>query len=111
MPPASLAQRMGIERTTVLRMENSEAEQTISLATLQRAAAALDCDLVYALVPRKPLAEVIDAQARRIVGEQLARVSATMALEAQQTSPDALRTLEQQMTADLLSGPRKALWK
>ena len=71
----------------------------------------LDCELVYALVPRKTLAEQIEHQARSTVREQLARVTATMALEAQQTSEKAIGTLEDEMVKELLSKPRKALWK
>ena len=111
MPAVYLAKRMGIGPTSVLRMESSEAEQTVSLATLRRAAEALDCELVYALVPRKTLAEQIEHQARSTVREQLARVTATMALEAQQTSEKAIGTLEDEMVKELLSKPRKALWK
>ena len=111
MPAVYLAKRMGIGPTSVLRMESSEAEQTVSLATLRRAAEALDCELVYALVPRKALAEQIDHQARSIVREQLARVTATMALEAQQTSQTAVGTLEDDMVRELLSKPKTALWK
>lgn len=43
MPAAHLAQRLGVAPSTVTRMETSEADDTVSLATLRRAAEALDC--------------------------------------------------------------------
>ena len=42
---------MGVTQPTVQRLELSEAEGAIQLKSLRRAAEALDCDLVYALVP------------------------------------------------------------
>jgi hypothetical protein len=49
---------------SVTELERNEAEERITLATLRRAAEALDCTLVYAIVPNKPLeAMVQDAAA------------------------------------------------
>src|SRR5215217_7999866 len=53
MSAADLAERMGVTQSTVARLESSERDGRIQLDTLQRAADALDCDLVYALVPRR----------------------------------------------------------
>ena len=52
MTSAYLAKRLGITLSTATRLELSEAEDRITLATLRRAAEALDCELHYALVPR-----------------------------------------------------------
>jgi hypothetical protein len=41
---------------------------------LQRAADALGCDLVYALVPRQPLEQIVAGRARDVSRDQLARV-------------------------------------
>jgi hypothetical protein len=50
---------------------------------LQRAADALGCDLVYALVPRQPLEQIVAGRARDVSQDELARVDHTMTLEAQ----------------------------
>jgi hypothetical protein len=47
----------------VTRLEQSEASDRIRLDTLRRAADALGCDLVYLLVPRRPLTAVGPADA------------------------------------------------
>src|SRR5277367_2562925 len=47
-----LARRLGTSRQLPLQMEKAEAEDRITLKSLRAAANALDCDLVYALVPR-----------------------------------------------------------
>ncbi|MBU6213543.1 MAG: mobile mystery protein A [Actinomycetales bacterium] len=83
MSAGNLAARMGTAESTVLRMETSETRAAIRLDTLRRAAEALDCDLVYALVPRRGLAETVQAQAERRAAMSLAPVQHTMELEAQ----------------------------
>ena len=55
MTTAQLARRMGIRQPSVVALEQSEVRGTIELATLRRAAEALDCTLVYVLIPNKPL--------------------------------------------------------
>jgi predicted DNA-binding mobile mystery protein A len=64
-------------------MERSEAGGSIRLDTLRRAAEALDCRLVYALVPNQSLEETVDRRAREVAAEELGRVRNTMALEDQ----------------------------
>lgn len=46
-----VAARMGVAPQSLAGIENAEAEGTIKLDTLRRAARALDCTVVYALVP------------------------------------------------------------
>lgn len=48
-----LAKRLNASRREVFRLERSEKEDRIMLGTLRRAAAALECELVYALTPRE----------------------------------------------------------
>lgn len=52
----ALAKRLGVKRQSYARFEETEAQATISLASLQKAANALDCEVVYYLVPRPKLA-------------------------------------------------------
>src|SRR5580658_7650966 len=65
MSSAELATRLGVSQQAVADLERSEAQDTIKLETLRRAADALDCDLAYVLVPRIPLEDEVRAQARR----------------------------------------------
>jgi predicted DNA-binding mobile mystery protein A len=52
-PVVELARRMGVAKAQVFRLEESEQEGRVRLATLRRAAEAMGCELVYALVPRE----------------------------------------------------------
>src|SRR5215510_9154119 len=47
-----LASRMGIARSHLSQIEDAEVRGAVSLRTLERVAHALDCEFVYALVPR-----------------------------------------------------------
>jgi predicted DNA-binding mobile mystery protein A len=53
MPAMEFARRMGVQEREVYRMERAEEESRIELGSLRRAAEALDCELIYALTPRK----------------------------------------------------------
>lgn len=75
---------MGVAQPTVVQLEQSEASGTIQLATLRRAADALNCDLVYALVPRDgSLEATVQTQARRRARAVVHAVDKSMALEDQ----------------------------
>ena len=47
------ARRLRVSLREIYRMERAEEEARIQLGTLRRAAAALDCELIYALAPRR----------------------------------------------------------
>jgi hydroxypyruvate isomerase len=84
--------------------------QTITLDTLERAARALDCTLVYALVPRKPLETVVQERARERALERLRTISHSMALEDQRVAEEDERGQLEQLAQKLIDGPGSALW-
>jgi predicted DNA-binding mobile mystery protein A len=86
MSGVQFAKRLGIRPQSVDALEKSEATGAIQLKTLRRAAEALDCTLVYALVPNDSLSAMVDARARKLALHDLGRVAHSMKLEAQGTS-------------------------
>jgi predicted DNA-binding mobile mystery protein A len=86
MSSAQLAKRLGMKQPSLAEIEQSEVKGTIQLATLRRVAEALDCKLVYALVPNKPLDAIVSARARQVARRRLASVDHTMLLENQKVS-------------------------
>src|SRR5713226_2299751 len=52
MSMQQVASVMGVTRQHVAFLEKSEADERTTLKSLKRAAEALDCELVYALVPK-----------------------------------------------------------
>lgn len=111
MAATHLATRLGVTTSTVTRLERSEADDTISLATLRRTAEALGCELHYALVPKQSLADTLESRARALARQQMASVSHTMALEAQATSPETVEAQTRALAESLLKGSRRALWR
>jgi len=83
MTTAQLASRLGVKQPSVVAIEQSEAKGTIELATLRRVADALDCTLVYTLVPHKPLEAAVRDRARAFVRRRRAPVEHSMVLEDQ----------------------------
>jgi len=68
-----VAARAGVKRQSYSQFEAAEARGSISIASLRRVAGAMDCELVYFIVPREAiartfagLAEVHDPQARHL---------------------------------------------
>lgn len=88
MTTAQLAQRMGIKQPTVVALEQSEVRGSIELATLRRAAEALDCTLVYALIPNRPLEETVRGRIRAFLRRRRSPVEHSMLLENQQVPHD-----------------------
>ena len=83
MTTAQLAKRMGVSQPRIVTLEKAEARSAITIDSLERAARALDCQLVYALVPRGGLDELIAEHALRLAKKRLSATSHTMSLEAQ----------------------------
>jgi len=111
MTATHLAGRLGVTTSTVTRLETSEADDTISLATLRRAAEALGCEVQYALVPKQSLADTLEARTNALARQQIAAVAHTMALEAQATSADAKEAQTRALVEALRAGSPRKLWK
>jgi predicted DNA-binding mobile mystery protein A len=83
MTTAQLAKRLGVKQPSVVALEQSEAKGTIELATLRRVAEALECTLVYALLPKKPLEAIVRDKARTFALRRRGPVEHSMLLENQ----------------------------
>jgi len=83
MTAEQLGKRLGVKQPSVVALEQSEAKGTIELATLRRVAEALDCKLVYALVPNKPLEQSVRERARLFARRRFEPIGHSMALEDQ----------------------------
>jgi predicted DNA-binding mobile mystery protein A len=83
MTTAQLGRRLGVVQSRVIAIEQAEAKGTITLNSLEKAAQALDCRLVYALVPKQSLEDTVERRASNVAKKRLKSASHTMALEAQ----------------------------
>src|ERR1700675_3649187 len=74
MSSAQLAKRLGVKQPSVVALEQSEVKGTIELATLRRGGGALDCTLIYALVPNQSLEVMVRDRARMFARRRLEAV-------------------------------------
>ena len=104
------AKRLGVSQPRVVALEKGEVEETVTLATLRRAAEALDCQLVYAMIPNRPLVEMLRERAEAKADEQIAGVSHTMRLENQAITAGDQRRQREILIDQLLRGNLSRLW-
>jgi len=110
MTTTQFARRLDVSQPRIVELEKSEQGGSVTLNTLQRAAEALGCRLVYVLVPERPLAEVVRDRAELIAERQSRAVEHTMRLEDQAVRDKrAARALREQAIDDLLKRPAR-LW-
>jgi len=110
MTTTQLAKKLGVAHSRIVAMEKDEVLGNLKLSTLERVADALDCDLVYALVPRQGLEAKAKTQATKKAKALLQSAEHTMQLEAQPSSKeDNARQLEA-LVQELLQGSQARLW-
>lgn len=111
MTNKQLARRVGVKAPqSVEDMQEYEVGGTIKLQTLRKLAEALECRLVYALVPREPLEDIRRERARAVARRLLKRVSHSMSLEDQAVSKKMEESELNRRIERLLAGNPKTLW-
>jgi predicted DNA-binding mobile mystery protein A len=103
MSQTVLAERLGVSGGAVNQLEHAELRGGVTIGKLSEVASALDCTLVYALVPNSTLEQTVTTQARAVAEQLLGHASRTMALEAQdiedECQSDAVERYALQLTA------------
>ena len=110
MSARQLAARTGKSKTTVLSTERNEASGSVQLNSLQNLADALDCDVVYAIVPRTSLRERLDRQACALASQIVGRVSASMELEAQGVPEEDRARQIDELAEEVLRARKRDFW-
>ena len=109
MTTGQFAARLGVAQPRIATLERAEANDAVTLKTLRQAAEALDCVLVYALVPKTSLEDMMEDRARLLADHLLSRTDLTMRLENQGVSPDSLKKAREDLAEDILRNDRR-LW-
>ena len=110
MTTAQLGRRLGVSQPRIVELEKAEMTGSVTLRSLQRAAEALGCRLVYTLVPDKSLAETVRKRAEEIADRRSSAVEHTMRLEDQAVhDKKAARELRRRMIEEILRHPAR-LW-
>lgn len=110
MNSKQLAARLNVSPPRITALEKSEIDETVTLASLRRAAEALDCALVYSFVPKGSFDEVLKTRARRIAAQVIGKVDHTMRLEAQNLRADKLDDEIENLAEQILRENHKIIW-
>jgi predicted DNA-binding mobile mystery protein A len=110
MTTAQFGRRIGVSQPRAVAIEKAEISGAITLHSLERAAEALGCRLVYALVPERPLSEIVQTRAESLARQTLSAVDQTMMLEDQAVHQKAVRKeMWDKLIMELLQNPAR-LW-
>lgn len=90
MTAEQLAARLDVTQPSVQRLEASELNDTIRLGSLRRVAEAMDCVLVYAIVPRTSLKTVYRDQAMPLARRDLVAQGETFSDELDEDEQELL---------------------
>lgn len=110
MSASQLATRLNVTGPAVSQYETGEVNRTITLETLEKVAAALGCEFVYALVPNVSLDDLLQRRARRLATEMIERTSHSMHLEQQDVSENESKKQIEDLTQQLLADRPRTLW-
>ena len=112
MSAEQLAHRLALSRSRIIQLEHAEIRDAVTLRSLREAAHALECELVYAIVPRSnsALESIIKTRAEQIAKETMRKVAHSMSLEAQSINEDILEEQKEELVKYLMEDVRKNIW-
>ena len=106
---SQLAARAGVSRATVQQMERAEAQRRITLASLDKLALAMDCQVALAIVPRGGTLE--DVRRRQAAAKAEVILHEKTKANKSPPRPKDLERRKAQLVTRLLRGSRRRLWK
>jgi predicted DNA-binding mobile mystery protein A len=111
MTTAQLAKRIGVSQPRVVAIEKAEKGSSITLDSLERAARAMDCQVVYALIPRKPLDDMVRERDNMLPKKRLQSTRHSMALEAQSVEGSDEEEQLKRLSERLINKAGSGLWE
>lgn len=111
MTTAQFGRRMGVSQPRAVAVEKAEASGKITLESLERAAEALDCRLVYALVPQESLEAEVQRRARLLAEQHLYSVAHSMELENQGVEQEDTQAQLERLIEKILKSRTSKLWE
>lgn len=105
MTTTQLAKKVEVSQPRIVNMEKNE--KNIKISTMEKVADALNCNFVYAFVPRENIDEIIYNQAKKRAMKILNKVNQNMGLENQLAKSDEIL---EDIIKDLLDGNIARIW-
>jgi predicted DNA-binding mobile mystery protein A len=100
-----------MKQPSVVGMEENERNKKITLETLEKAANAMGCDLVYAFVPKSTMRDFICEKQKTISQKIIQKANHTMNLEKQGLIEKDLKQQQEVMEEGLSHESLKVLWR
>jgi predicted DNA-binding mobile mystery protein A len=110
MSGVQLARRMDVSRAQIQQTEKNEAAGSITIKTMEKAAAALGCRFVYALVPEGSIEALINERAREKAKKIVEKANVHMAMEAQTLSSEQILAEIERLQNEIVRGKPADLW-
>ena len=111
MTMAQLGTKLNITRQGVKRIEESEANGTITLNSLKSVANAMDLELVYALIPKRgTINDLITTKAEKLAQKIVLRTNQNMKLEDQGIGDEKIAKIIKELADEIKQEMRKSLW-
>ncbi|MGB0935604.1 MAG: mobile mystery protein A [Alphaproteobacteria bacterium] len=109
MTSVQMAKRLGISQPSMHALEKREQTHSITLRTLEQAARALNCRVVYALVPNESLEDMVKKRALQLARKKILQAAHTMELEDQAVSKEEIQHQIEDLADELMRTPNR-LW-
>ncbi len=111
MTMAQLGAKLNITRQGVKKIEEREANGTITIKSLKEVAAAMDMKLVYSMVPIDgTIDEMIQVKAEKLAKKIVLRTHQNMKLEDQGIGDEKLNKTIKDLANEIKREVRKSLW-
>ena len=109
-----LAKRCGVQHSSILKIEKNEIQDKASIESLKKIADAMNCQLIYAIVPKtgyNSLEEIINHQTQLLAYKLMKQVDHTMKLESQGTSPKEIQDQTKKLANELKDKMDSRVWE
>lgn len=110
MTYSQLGKKLSVTPAAIQRFEKNEMEGSINLNSLNKIATALNCKLIYAIVPNESLEKTIDSQIDKVVRQVVSKVDHSMSLEKQNINKIYLKEQINALKRNLKNNLSNKLW-
>jgi len=111
MTTTQLGARMGVAASNVTILEGREVTKKTSLEMIERAAEAMGCKFVYAIIPEKSFDQIVQDQAVESAKSIIREVGHHMTLEKQKVSPEFEKDQIRTLAEEILFSMDSRLWR
>jgi predicted DNA-binding mobile mystery protein A len=108
-----MAKRLKVSPVAIVSIEKNEVSGKASLSSIDRSARAMDCHLVWAVVPSEghgSLEEILDSRAHALAKRLMSQTAHSMRLENQSVSPEEMANQEAALASELKAKADPRLW-